>query len=281
MLALNGGVRLEDNERFGQSATWQAGVAAHAPGRPGTRLRFSIGTAIKEPSFFENFATGFVIGNPDLDAERSRSWEVGLEHELAGRATLQATYFDQHLEDLIQYTFSPPNPGGPNYFNVAGAASRGVELSADARLGLLEAGASYTWMKTEVTNPGFDSGPSAELVDGEALLRRPTHTFALRGARSILNRGRIHTSLTFVGARADRSFDSTTFAAAREELPSYLLWTLGGGWDVLDADGRRPGVALSVRVENLLDEEYQEAWGFGAPGRQLYLGLSLGFGGGE
>jgi vitamin B12 transporter len=281
VLALNGGVRLEDNERFGQSATWQAGLAVHAPGRPGTRLRFSIGTAIKEPNFFENFATGFVTGNPDLDAERSRSWEVGLEHELVDRATLQATYFDQHLEDLIQYTFAPPNPGDPNYFNVAGAASRGVELSADVRLDALEAGGSYTWLDTEVTNAGFDRGPSAELVDGETLLRRPTHTFALRGARSILDRGRIHTSVMFVGARADRSFDPTTFAAAREELRSYVLWSLGGAWEVVDADGRRPSVALSIRAENVLDEEYQEAWGFRAPGRQLYLGLSLGFRGGK
>ncbi|MDH3422035.1 MAG: TonB-dependent receptor, partial [Gemmatimonadota bacterium] len=94
VLALNAGARIEDNERFGGGITWQGGVSAHLPDRPGTLVRASIGTAIKEPSFFENFATGFVIGNPDLDPERSRSWEVGVEHALSELATLQVTYFD-------------------------------------------------------------------------------------------------------------------------------------------------------------------------------------------
>jgi outer membrane cobalamin receptor len=91
----------------------------------------------------------------------------------------------------------------------------------------------------------------------------------------------VHTSASYVGDRADRSFDPTTFAAQREELPGYLLWTLGGAWSLLEADGGRPSVSLSVRAENLLDEAYQEAWGFRAPGRQLYFGVSLGLGGGN
>jgi len=280
VVALNAGGRLEDNERFGTGATWQGGVSAHLPGRPGTRLRASIGTAIKEPSFFENFATGFVIGNPNLDPERSRSWEFGLEQSVGEAVTLQATYFDQRIEDLIQYTYAPPVPGDPNYYNVAGAASRGVELDAGLRWGVLDADVTYTWLRTEVTNSGFDSGPGAELVDGETLLRRPTHTLAVRGSTSVGDRGRVTTSVSFVGVRADRSFDPITFAATREELPGYLLWTLGGEWDLLSADGRLPSVSVSVRAENLLDEAYHEAWGFAAPGRQLYLGVSMGLGGG-
>jgi vitamin B12 transporter len=280
LFAANAGARLEDNERFGRGITWQGGVSAHLPGQPGTRLRASVGTAIKEPSFFENFATGFVIGNSDLDPERSRSWEVGLEHTQGDHVTLQATYFDQRIEDLIQYTFAPANPGDPNYYNVAGAASRGVELGAKLHWGALEAGAEYTWLHTEVTNSGFDSGPGAELVDGESLLRRPTHTFAIRGARPVTPRGRVHTKLSFVGSRADRSFDPATFAATREELSGYLLWTVGGEWTVLSASGERPDLSVSVRAENLLDESYHEAWGFQAPGRQIYLGVSIGLGGG-
>ena len=46
------------------------------------RFRASAGTGIKEPTFFENYATGFTIGNPDLAPERSSSWEVGWEQGL-------------------------------------------------------------------------------------------------------------------------------------------------------------------------------------------------------
>lgn len=278
-LALNAGARLEDNERFGRGVTWQGGVSVRIPGSPATRMRASVGTAIKEPSFFENFATGFVIGNPDLDPERSRSWEVGLEHEAAAGVKLQATWFDQRIEDLVQYTFAPPNPGDPNYYNVAGAASRGLELGAVMRRRVFDVHVAYSWLHTEVTNSGFDSGPGAELVDGERLLRRPTHTFVAGGSAVVTERGRAHTSVSFVGARADRSFDPVTFAATREELASYLLWTVGSEWRVLDEGARWPSVTLSVRVENLLDDTYEEAWGFAAPGRQVFLGVSMGLAG--
>jgi vitamin B12 transporter len=280
VLAFNAGARLEGNERFGTATTWQFGASAHLPGRPGTRMRASYGTALKEPSFFENYATGFVVGNPDLDPERSRSWEVGLEHQVTEGLTLQGTYFDQRIVDLIQYTAASPNPGDPNYHNVAGASSRGIETDARLRWRRLDAGATYTWLDTEVTNSGFDSGPGAELVGGERLLRRPTHTFGVRAAGSLAGRGRAFTALDFVGSRADRSFDAVTFVATREELPSHLVWTVGWEWRVVAADGRRPSVDVSTRVDNVLDDSYQEAWGFEAPGRRLYVGVSLGAGGG-
>jgi vitamin B12 transporter len=199
---------------------------------------------------------------------------------MAPGVTVQATWFDQRLEDLIQYTFAPPNPGDPNYYNVAGAASRGLEAGAHVRRRSFEAHAAYTWLHTEVTNSGFDSGPGAELVDGDRLLRRPTHTLAVGGSAVVTDRGRAYTALSYVGQRADRSFDPVTFAATRQELPSYLLWTVGTEWRVLQEGTRWPGVSLSARVENLLDQSYQEAWGFRAPGRQLFLGVSMGLAGG-
>jgi vitamin B12 transporter len=278
-VAFNAGARVEDNERFGTAATWQAGVSVALPGRSASRVRASIGTAIKEPTFFENFATGFVTGNPELDPERSLSWEAGVEHALGGGLTLQATYFDQRLEDLIQYTAAPPAPGDPNYYNVAEARARGLEVGADVRLATLDGGVAYTWLDTRVENAGFDSGPDATFVDGETLLRRPTHTLAIRATGRVSGRGRVQTRLSFVGERADRSFDPVTFAATRRALSSYLLWSLGGEWDVVSAGARRPSVTLTVRGENLLGTSYEEVWGFRAPGRQLYVGARMALGG--
>jgi len=280
LVSVGAGARIEDNEMFGTGVTWQSGLSAHLPGRPQTRLRASVGTAIKEPTFYESFATGFVIGNPTLDPERSLAWEVGAEHVVWERVALQATYFDQRFEDLIQYTYAPPNVGDPNYYNVAGATSHGVEVDAAVRWTGAEAGVTYTWLRTEVTNPGFDSGEGAELVDGDRLLRRPAHSMAVRGARSLGERARMHTSLSAVGSRDDRSFDPVTFSATRVTLPRYLLWTLGLEWDAVSLARRWPDVTVSLRAENLLDESYQEAWGFDARGRQLFLGLRVGLGGG-
>jgi vitamin B12 transporter len=131
---------------------------------------------------------------------------------------------------------------------------------------------------TEVTDAGFDTGGGAYFVEGETLLRRPAHTFAVRAAGTVAERGRLHTRVSYFGTRADRTFDPVTFAPSRLELPSYVLWTLGADWRVLDAAPRRPSLTISIRAENLLDEGYQEVYGYDAPGRQVYLGLSMGVG---
>ncbi|HSH74198.1 MAG TPA: TonB-dependent receptor, partial [Longimicrobiales bacterium] len=133
-VGLNVGGRLEDNERFGSVGTWQVGLSALVPGSGGARVRASAGSAIKEPTFYENYATGFARGNPDLEPERSGAWEVGLERQLlADAATVRLTYFSQRFRDLIQYTFTPPAPTEPNFFNVAKAAARGLEVDAQLR----------------------------------------------------------------------------------------------------------------------------------------------------
>ena len=113
-----------------------------------------MGKAFKEPTFFENFAnSAFVIGNPDLEPERSTSWEVGAEQSLfEGRALLGATYFDQHFRDLVQYTPMPANPGDPNYFNVAAADASGLEVEARGRVSWFEVDGNYTRLNTEVTD---------------------------------------------------------------------------------------------------------------------------------
>ncbi len=278
-VAFNAGTRVEDNERFGTGATWQLGVSAHLPGEPTTRLRASIGTAIKEPTFFENFATGFVVGNPNLDPERSRSWEVGVEHTPTEDLRLQATYFHQSLQDLIQYTSTPPAPGGPNYHNVGAARARGVEVDASVRVGAVETGASYTWLDTRVDDAGFDSGPDATFVEGGALLRRPAHGAALRAAAPVTPRGRLFARLSWVGSRGDLSFDPTTFTARRVELPGHVLLTLGGEWQVASGPASLPDLTITLRAENVLDEAYEEVTGFRAPGRQIYIGARVAVGG--
>src|SRR5256885_13683281 len=122
------GARLEDNQRFGTYATYRAGTSVRVA--EGARAVASVGTGFKEPSFYENFATGFKSqGNPDLKPEHSVSWEVGLEYAVPGKAvTGRATYFDQRFRDLIQYSFAGVGPDSVNHSNVAGGAAARARL---------------------------------------------------------------------------------------------------------------------------------------------------------
>lgn len=276
VLSYNAGTRLEDNERFGQQTTWQLGVAAAVSRRAGTTVRASVGTAIKEPTFFENFASGFTVGNPDLDPERSTSWEVGIDQTLAAdRVHVRATWFDQSFEDLIQYTFAPPTPGDPNFYNVAAADARGLELVSEARAGRVTGGVSWTRLTTEVIDSGFDEGEGATFVDGAPLLRRPKHTVAVHG-RAEMDAVQVTARYTRVGSRADRDF--STFPASPVTLDGYGLLAVGVQWQAVAAEGNTPGLTFVVRGENLLDEMYEHAFGFASPGRGLYVGGSIDWG---
>jgi vitamin B12 transporter len=277
-IAVNLGQRLEDNERFGTFGTWQVGVSWLASQRHGTRLRASAGTALKEPTFFENFATGFARGNENLQPERSRSWELGVDQALfAGNAHFRVTWFDQSFADLIQYTFATSTPNESNFFNVAAATSRGLETEIDGVLGSFRGSASWTRLDTEVTDSGFDEGPGATFVVGEALLRRPKHTFNARVVADVGSRAQLLADVTVVGSRADRDF--TQFPAAPVQLARYINLALGGSIEIVAAKAGTPGFVLELRGENLLDQDFEEVFGFRAPGRALYVKGVLRFGG--
>lgn len=263
------GGRLEDNERFGRMTTWNAEAGWQAA--PFLRLRAAAGVGIKEPTFFENFAQGWVRGNPDLAPERARSVEAGFDGNVAGgTASIRATYFDQRFSDLIQYVAAPAGPADPNYVNVARAASRGVEAGGEVRLGAVRAGADWTWLDTEVLDGGVDGGADADFAEGWRLLRRPAHTVQLHASAGVLG-GTLTAQARVVGERDDRDFSG--WPARRVVLPRYT--TLGLGADVPVARG----VRLAVRADNLLDARYEEVVGFPAPGRSFSAGVRVTFGG--
>lgn len=274
-LAGNAGLRVDDNEQYGRFATWQLGVSLALD--EVTRLRGSAGTGVKEPTFFEAFATGFTVGNPALDPERSRLVEVGVDRSfLDGAVQVRVTAFHQDLEDLIQYTGTSPEPGGPNFFNVAEARTRGLEVGLDATTGPLAWSADWTRLDTEVVDAGFDEGPSATFVQGEDLIRRPDDQVRLGVVYGSTGPLSIDGAVRFVGARGDRDFSA--FPAEPVRLAEYTLVDVGASVRLTEAEGRRPGVTLSVRADNLFDEAYQEVFGFDAPGRGLTLGGRMTFG---
>ena len=269
-LALNGGLRFESNERFGTAATWRAGAAWRLLSGT-TRVRLAGGSGIKEPTFGETYATGFVVGNPDLEPETSAGFEAGVDRALGEWARLRATAFSQRYRNLIQYTSRPPVDGGPNYHNVAKARSRGIEAEAEARVGELRASASYTWLDTEVEDAGFDSLPGSIFVEGEPLVRRPGRTAAVSASYTVGPAFGIEATMRHTGERADRDFSTSTYPADPVMLPAHTILDVSTELELANPAAGRPGLSLNARVENVGDVEYDEVLGFAAPGRAVYL----------
>ena len=267
-LAVNGGVRVESNERFGTVATWRAGAVWRLLSGT-TRLRLAGGSGIKEPTFYETYAAGFVTGNPELGPETSVGFEAGLDRDLGDWAELRATAFSQRYRNLIQYTSRPPDDPTPNFENVARARSSGIEAEVEAEFRELSARASYTWLDTEVEDAGFDSLPGSTFVEGEPLMRRPERAAAVSASYTVGASFGIEATLRRTGERADRDF--STYPASPVLLPAHTVVDISAELELASPQTGRPGLSLSVRIENILREEYQEVLGFAAPGRAVYL----------
>jgi len=266
--AITVGARLDDNSQFGTHVTYRGGIVYRLLER--TRVRFTAGTGFKEPTFFENFAHGFAQGNPNLDPERSTSWEAGVEQSMAGnRGSITITYFNQRFRDLIEYNPTPP-VGQPNYFNVAGAIANGVETSLATNVSAaVTFSLRYTYLRTRVEESGSPNDPDGLFVPGEALIRRPAHIVS---PELTANSGKAHVTVggRWVGSRDDLDF-SRPVGQRRIVLDPYTRVNLAAEYD-LDR------IVLSGRVENLFNDQTQEIAGFKPRGATVLFGAKVAVG---
>lgn len=253
-LFLTAGGRFDDNERFEDATTYRF-TAAYRHEGTGTRLHGSYGTGVKNPALFELYgSTADFRPNPDLEPERTRGWDLGVEQALlGGRLLLGAVYFDQRVDNLIALT-------GQSVANLDGESrARGVELTATVYL-LDDLDLTGTYTYTDSRDP-----------DGNELVRRPRHQAAADlSYRFLEDRAAVHLGVVRVGARNDSAFDAA-YNRSVVRLDPYTLVNLAASVRVT---GR---LEVFGRIENLLDEDYEEAFTYGAPGRAGYIGLRAHF----
>lgn len=248
--------RRDDNDRFDDATTVRAAASYLLPAA-GTRLHGSYGEGITNPNFFELF--GFLpdsfVGNPDLQPEYSRSWDVGVEQALlGGRALVDLTWFSADLRDEIVTIFLPSLDS--TVVNQTGISERdGLELTAEARLGSRwHLRGSYTHL--DATDP-----------DGARELRRPRHSGSINLNYAFLDgRGNVNLGALFNGSQRDSEFVSATPATV-VTLDDYTLVNLAVSLELSER------VEIFARGENLLDEDYTEVFGYASPGAAGYLGL--------
>ncbi|MBI3610193.1 MAG: TonB-dependent receptor [Nitrospirae bacterium] len=138
---LQAGVRLDDNNHF-RTVTSPKVSSAYEWQSTGTRVRGSWGMGFRAPTIQELFFPD--CGNPDLEPERSRNWEAGIQQRIFGETMLLDTaYFRIDYHDLIQ-------KGPCSVANTGKARTQGVESSIKARIHpTLTATANYTYLDAQ------------------------------------------------------------------------------------------------------------------------------------
>ena len=247
---LTGSLRHDFNEGFEDATTYRLS-AAYLVQETGTKFRSSYGTGVKNPTLFELYGqTPTFIPNPDLAPESAKGWDIGVDQALLdGRLNFDATYFDQRITDLIQTQ-------GNTVVNLPGVSKiHGVELGVSVRpVDDLTVRASFTWLDGE--------DPS-----GVELIRRPEFSGSLNVDYVFLDgRANLGLGVVYNGTQTDQPFWRPVV-----ELDDFVLVNIRGGYRITD------NTEVYARVENLLDEEYEEVYTFGGSGRLAIAGMRVNF----
>jgi len=185
-------------------------------------------------------------GNPNLKPETSRGWDVGVEQDVFKKfSTLGISYFENAFDNLIQANAAP-------YVNqnVSKAKTNGIETFMEMRpLSDLTLRSSYTYQDAK------------NLDTGNQLLRRPRNKASFDTDYRFLEKAHVHVNVLMVGQKADYA----------NTVAGYVMLNLAGSYDI------HKNVQIYGRIDNVLNKQYEEVYGYGTSSIAGYGGVKLSY----
>jgi vitamin B12 transporter len=273
---INPAVRVDWNERSGTELVPQLNLSWK---KNQFQLRGSAGKTIRDADFTERFnnynkpivASGR-IGDPDLQAERSFSYEAGADHFIKSNIKVSATFFQRFHKRLIDYVPTPyadmPRKDnlvvGGTYAlakNIARVTTTGAELDIQFQKNFsgntsLYGGAGVVWLESKSS----DMTPSFYISSHAKFLYNYFVDFNSR--RFFAQFNGIYKSRVKQAAAAIQKTISKDY---------YVMNGKTGVWIV-------PGKLKSfVQVNNIFNVSYSDLLGSEMPGRWFLAGASFSF----
>lgn len=284
---LIGGLRWDDPSDFGSQLSPKINLIWKL--MSGTNLRGSFGRAYRAPSLNDLYwPSGFWDeGNPNLKPEKSKSYEVGIEHLLWDKIYLNLSLFKQKVEDMIVWTptgdeiFPGFNKWKPENFNKLDTL--GVELEARLNYEDLALDIGYTYLDAMQKNMELINNITNKLEEKERFAAyTPKHKldvglsyddmFGVEGLKLYLDVQYVYKTYNYYQNWSAEPLISMDV----KKLPGYAL--IG-----LKIIKRFKNSELYFAIENLTDEDYAK---FGSsindrnyplPGRNFTGGLKVKF----
>lgn len=240
---------------------WQGAVHWRYTGN--AEIGASISSRSRFPNNFERYSTRFgtAVPNPGLGTERAVHYELNWKASPVDGLRLSAAVFYADIQNMIQTVVIQTTPQLTQTRNVGNGENHGVELAADWQvLPQLSAGANYSRLHRKVDNPvpanlkptGVPDHLGFAYVSWQAL---PTLT--------------VQPSVEFAGNRWTDQNGSATLAYSR--IGRYTLANLALTWKP------RENIEAVLGGRNLLDRNFQLAYGLPEPGRSLFTKVRVTF----
>lgn len=247
-LTMTGGARLDDHKTYGSKATFSANAAWRV--RKDTVLRAAYAEGFKAPTLYQLYS---FFGDPDLQPEEAKSFEIGAEQWLLERRVrLALTGWQRRTRNQIDFDLF-----SYGYNNIARSRGKGVEAEIELRPSdRLTLSANYSYTDSE--------GRQENVATYSRLLRRPVHSVNMAVDWKAFDSFDIGASLRMVSDSRD-GFGGTT------RIDGFALASIRAAVPVTEY------LELYGRVENLFDAEYQTVAGYNAYGRNAHVGVRAKF----
>ncbi|VVQ03464.1 Vitamin B12 transporter BtuB [Pseudomonas fluorescens] len=217
------GVRRDQNQQFGGQTTWSANLTVPLNRDNDVLLSYSEG--FRAPTFNDLYYPQF--SNPDLDPERSKSYELQWRSQISASTRLETSLYRTDLRDAIIFG------EGSIPRNVASARINGLEMALHQEL--------FGWQ----AELGLAFTDPRDRDSGHTLARRARRTLSLD-----LDRQFDRVSVGGSWQAVSSSFDDE---ANRNRLGGHGLLGLRGAWQAT------PEVSVALKLDNLLNKGYSRA----------------------
>ena len=264
---VTGGFRVDGNSQFGKEVSpgWSVAIPI---AKISTTLRGSYTEGFRAPAFDELYFPDF--GNPNLKPEISSEWDGGFTTTFGERASFTATYFSRRVKNLIVTVPCPTCLFGSEAGNASRVDVQGVEIVPSLTLlkGLTFSGNVTILDETHADAPGSTAAPLRVAKHTASALLEYVHSgYFLPHDKISAN-----VNYIFIGDRDDITVESTVANHAAYNLVNAVVsYAMGVPFSHIHNE------EVFARVNNLMDRNYSEAFGFKAPTINVLAGIKLDF----
>jgi vitamin B12 transporter len=238
-LTLHQSGRWEDHDAHGDEFTWRSGAAWHHASS-GLTVRGGVGSSFRAPTFLDLYGSDFGAGNPNLKAESSLGWDIGVSQSFARSHQVELAYFKNRISDRIRSFPAPP-----------------VNIPGDTDTGGVEFGLQGSWLERRLAYQIAWTWLDESLSDQPRNAVNASLDWKT-DEKSLVGIGAAHLSGHSWGGNPIQGYTVVRLHASRQITGN---------------------VRLHARVENLFDEDYQLSNFFGTTingaGTGLHVGMTV------
>ena len=244
-LEISATARQTDSDDFGSNTSYR--TAAIYRLNNGVAFRTMVSSGFRAPSLYERYGA-FGAGNINLKPEESGTQEIGVEKVYQSGSSVRVTIFNTNVDNLIEY-----NMGTFSYTQATNSRkSQGVEFEGK----LL----AYDRISFDGSYAYVDAKTGTEVA-----ARVPKHDLSLSISANISPKINSNLEINHIMDYKD------TVSGSLVDMPDYTVTNLAVSYDM-------PNNLMGyVRIQDLMDTDYETVKDFNTGGRQIFAGIRATF----